>query len=1084
MSGNSGSNNDDDEVTFPQTNIEDASASATTHQVPGRVDEGMDFDDDELDLQGAITSALDGVFNMNAPSRRDDEPQVQGEDEEKEEKEIEEEGVLENSSNDLVEENQQQQQQQRETVPTSFAGVEETRPSGAGPAPDADTKKEDAEEDFDAAFNDALSGLFGSSVGGDEKENRKSADNSIGGEGDNQSGNTDVINTTEEPMNQNAHTTPKNSDANLQVAMTTESGNADVSADQERSVESNDNQSDQVPATDSGPAQHEKRVVEEHEEDEENLNLDEAIESALGMVFNRSKDKEPQLDELSEAVDASEHRDLPQQEQEQEQEEDDLDSAITYALRQTMQAQAGATEVSSAADVASDQGPHSISSNFTIAEDVDDLDLEEVITRSLQDAFKASQKALEPDNEDMESAIADAFKSALKRSSELQSSHQGYNAAASAAAATRTTGGAMPDMAPTKFPFGDQSRRIISTPQKIPKQTNQSLHLPATDHLDLESLQMKDILQDAMRMATEKPHELLSELELGDMESAEYMLRSYRAKSEPKKNLPPKPVVLPSRLENRSVDSSGSKPSERPITHREQKLPTQVSTQVSTPSSTASRSDELHAKPKTSIFSNTDVKSQISSVMQALSSKINNGELNDSEILLAIRQITEEIAAGGSLSQFFKKPMTVETFNNEYSEAMRRNLLRSTRDAVTFLQRYSEGEPEEDKAVTVLSNFFDQLVPFGLVEQRDLSEGQVDFMSAVCNSTANTIVGNIPSSASTPDLITIIDRFRSNSPESRRKTRLGNRERKKKWREENAERNKDNELRTRVLKRASAKFGSQESQVKQEWIESEISKRKAKRVTRPNGEEDKPTLEDAVKREPETIADEAVAESTTADTTTNTTTLAAPSGTLSQIAKDENFSKPIIDVFNFLYRRSNTKKRSSQIIATSALIAALALSYVETFSIEQSRAREVVETIIRRELESRNTGFGSLKVDSASDLLRANNGPKRHFTAEMITNFKRFKPSTEEESVKVSTALTRQKPARVVNSNDAPPARPSLQLPRVSPFISHKVLSGDNPAGATRPKSFQKPTAFKRPSPGTGKVTGFGFPKLYTASSS
>ncbi|CCG83879.1 protein of unknown function [Taphrina deformans PYCC 5710] len=61
------------------------------------------------------------------------------------------------------------------------------------------------------------------------------------------------------------------------------------------------------------------------------------------------------------------------------------------------------------------------------------------------------------------------------------------------------------------------------------------------------------------------------------------------------------------------------------------------------------------------------------------------------------------------------------------------------------------------------------------------------------------------------------------------RTRLENRERKKRWREANEDRNKDNDLRCRVNKRAHKLYGKEPSKAKDLWIEEEFSKRKSKR---------------------------------------------------------------------------------------------------------------------------------------------------------------------------------------------------------------------------------------------------------------
>ncbi|ORY97119.1 hypothetical protein BCR41DRAFT_228183 [Lobosporangium transversale] len=61
------------------------------------------------------------------------------------------------------------------------------------------------------------------------------------------------------------------------------------------------------------------------------------------------------------------------------------------------------------------------------------------------------------------------------------------------------------------------------------------------------------------------------------------------------------------------------------------------------------------------------------------------------------------------------------------------------------------------------------------------------------------------------------------------KIRTENRERKKRWREANEDRNKDNDLRCRVNKRANKVFVPGQEEQKKQWIEEEFLKRQAKR---------------------------------------------------------------------------------------------------------------------------------------------------------------------------------------------------------------------------------------------------------------
>ncbi|KAF8542927.1 hypothetical protein BDD12DRAFT_823376 [Trichophaea hybrida] len=63
----------------------------------------------------------------------------------------------------------------------------------------------------------------------------------------------------------------------------------------------------------------------------------------------------------------------------------------------------------------------------------------------------------------------------------------------------------------------------------------------------------------------------------------------------------------------------------------------------------------------------------------------------------------------------------------------------------------------------------------------------------------------------------------------RERVREENRERKKRWREVNQDRNKDNDLRCRVSKRAAKLYGPENSMEKTAWVNEEFNKRKRKR---------------------------------------------------------------------------------------------------------------------------------------------------------------------------------------------------------------------------------------------------------------
>ncbi|OLL21830.1 hypothetical protein NEOLI_004749 [Neolecta irregularis DAH-3] len=68
--------------------------------------------------------------------------------------------------------------------------------------------------------------------------------------------------------------------------------------------------------------------------------------------------------------------------------------------------------------------------------------------------------------------------------------------------------------------------------------------------------------------------------------------------------------------------------------------------------------------------------------------------------------------------------------------------------------------------------------------------------------------------------------------EATARTRIENRQRKKRWREQNEDRNKDNDLRCRVNKRAAKLFGTEDTEVKTRWIDAEFRKRQEKRKSK------------------------------------------------------------------------------------------------------------------------------------------------------------------------------------------------------------------------------------------------------------
>ncbi|KAF9310635.1 hypothetical protein BG003_008331 [Podila horticola] len=102
------------------------------------------------------------------------------------------------------------------------------------------------------------------------------------------------------------------------------------------------------------------------------------------------------------------------------------------------------------------------------------------------------------------------------------------------------------------------------------------------------------------------------------------------------------------------------------------------------------------------------------------------------------------------------------------------------------------------------------------------------------------------------------------------KIRTENRERKKRWREANEDRNKDNDLRCRVSKRANKLYGKEASEEKNRWMEEEFEKRQNKRKDKER------------RRNPNATGDSLPLNSTTPSSTSSSTSKSRASTRLNQ----------------------------------------------------------------------------------------------------------------------------------------------------------------------------------------------------------
>ncbi|ODQ82228.1 hypothetical protein BABINDRAFT_5227 [Babjeviella inositovora NRRL Y-12698] len=158
------------------------------------------------------------------------------------------------------------------------------------------------------------------------------------------------------------------------------------------------------------------------------------------------------------------------------------------------------------------------------------------------------------------------------------------------------------------------------------------------------------------------------------------------------------------------------------------------------------------------------------------------------------------------------------------------------------------------------------------------------------------------------------------APALKEKIRIGNRERKKRWREGNQDRNKDNDLRVRVQKRAMVMFGKEDSDKKKAWVEAEFSKRREKRMSRLKRDDKLEVAARPAAREPKKRSDRP------------------------KPPPDANLVQSITSIFNIF--NTGAKGDPSSVLTATATAAAAAYASSAGASKDQALIASAVSTII------------------------------------------------------------------------------------------------------------------------------------------
>lgn len=347
---------------------------------------------------------------------------------------------------------------------------------------------------------------------------------------------------------------------------------------------------------------------------------------------------------------------------------------------------------------------------------------------------------------------------------------------------------------------------------------------------DAEKLQMNEILQNAFSMAMRDP-ELLTSFE-GEREA--------ERPTEPATALSTAAAIAAlsaSGLMKRTEDTQEKEP-KKPLSIAET-LALHRSSQANAPrrdySAISSLEESMRQENQTTAA---PVHPQLSSILSSLSQHIQSGNQSQN-IMLVIRQMTNALmlnkTSGSRLSSKMHELLEEVKSLPEEKEDYIDSLLRTR----TFLTSNVSSELRT-KSLSLIDNVLDLLakdnsgnVDSSLREskiEQDASSDVSDYFNYALSALSNFNSSRLRSAM-------LGTRPGVDSTEYKEKIRTDNRERKKRWREGNAERNKDNDLRLRVIKRANYMFGEESTEEKKAWIDDEFNKRREKRLAKQKKEE-------------------------------------------------------------------------------------------------------------------------------------------------------------------------------------------------------------------------------------------------------
>ncbi|CUM64072.1 uncharacterized protein PRCAT00001661001 [Priceomyces carsonii] len=489
---------------------------------------------------------------------------------------------------------------------------------------------------------------------------------------------------------------------------------------------------------------------------------------------------------------------------------------------------------------------------------------------------------------------------------------------------------------------------------------------------EFEESQMNDILQNAFNMAMENPQGLLTNMEIEHEDSkASYELHeedeeaSNNSTTTLIRQLPSSIASFLSSLQrSKDIDLSFNEKNS-PIDDLEQEYDSKASTHNLEKDDLSKTDDEslsiaetlaLHrssmSAPRKNYSSirtleellksdpwNTDgtkIGLELSKVLSTISNKIHSDQTgSEKNVLQVIRKMTNILTKKQSSQRFSLSPEEI-MFNYE-NEGGKETIVSALCHTKKFLRQQRIQSQYIPQSLILIDKVLNML---GEKDQNEnssyITENYEDVANEHIISISNTIMSTISNFFTLRGGFSAIlgsGQPKLDSLEYREKIRQINRARKKRWRVVNAERNKDNDLRSRVLKRAALIFGENDSSEKNLWVEEEYNIRKGRRMAKEKKEEEEKFQAGSDAERQRFIQDKEI----------------------ESFSKDPKLVNPLSDIFNIITGTFKSENVLATLLAIACSSAAVASHFAKLKNTDFKLVDSATVTIISSLLEEINS---------------------------------------------------------------------------------------------------------------------------------